>query len=497
MSAIIGGGIASATLTAMSWTPLKDTELFENLIMPWLGFIPIKTKDIQMSRTADVAKSIVIANTASNKEYVSDNVVPHPRTWSINGYLTSLLDLDNLLYVKPTLVLQKHILDHYASDRKTHLFKTPEGEFIDVLISQLSIRQDATYNNAYEVTMELTEFNALVGKMTVLEDAAALANDAMSASLQQWVPILGGALMAVGVTHSTVKSVMVGDNNSIPLTPELSNRQVNELALAQFVDSGDASGFTSPEEANDYIAQYFASRAQGDVSVASMDDITIPDDTDNPIVSQAIRTTSGAYINLLFVWDTVAQSEYDKALVSRDTFRSTYPTWGKDFNEVAANLRLEEPNLEKIDYLKEVSTASSFSDWNTLLSSVQSMAFKFDKFDFTTLELAIINQDLEGTKTEIYNLLFPRLNRYHTKIETMVNNLNDVEANILEAEGNLKWIITFTSDIPGTQPRTVNLETNVLLFPSDDYYSVRVISSKEQIGLQDLGLCDILLEVFV
>lgn len=123
-----------------------------------VGFIPIFSESVNVDRNVDVSAIMLADVTTGKKEYITDNTAPQPRVWSVSGYIKNLVPvLESVLVVKPTLLLQKWLLDYYAQKRTTIPFRDEAGDIIEVVIKQVSFSYDAKATNAYSVRLVLQE----------------------------------------------------------------------------------------------------------------------------------------------------------------------------------------------------------------------------------------------------------------------------------------------------------------------------------------------------
>lgn len=137
---------------------------------PNIEGIPIKSEGQRTSRDIDVSKQMVITQDSSgtgSKEWITDNAAPHPRTWTIRGYITSMSNvIDGLLIIKPTLLLQLHLLDYYAASRRPVWFKAHYSLFYRVLVEHFDYDFDPKIQNAIPVNLTLCEFMSNQGQLS-------------------------------------------------------------------------------------------------------------------------------------------------------------------------------------------------------------------------------------------------------------------------------------------------------------------------------------------
>lgn len=129
------------------------------LAEPNVAGIPISAAKVESNRDIEVSESMVIVQSTKSRKYWTDNAVPRLKEWSIDGYLTVTSTLDAGCLIKPSLQWQAYYLDVCAKSRRPVLFKTNRGEFVKVQITNLHTMEEASYNNAIQITMTLKEYN--------------------------------------------------------------------------------------------------------------------------------------------------------------------------------------------------------------------------------------------------------------------------------------------------------------------------------------------------
>jgi len=182
--------------------------LIEALTNPSLSYIPIYAESVEMKRDAEISTSMIMSQGKSDKSFVTDNVAPYPRVWTIKGYLRSLIPyLEGTLFFKPTLLVQKFMLDKAMMSRKAVVFKTTDGEIVDVLIKNITIIVNPKNQSHVEINVEVQELNYLTADEGSLSDlalsvGAASPTSVLLASL--------GAVPAVSIGAATVVAAAAG-----------------------------------------------------------------------------------------------------------------------------------------------------------------------------------------------------------------------------------------------------------------------------------------------
>lgn len=137
-------------------------DILTALTSPSICYIPIATDSIEEVNEADVAESMVISQLTGSRVYITDNVAPKPKKWVLHGYITELLPiLEDFLTIKPTIVVQRAVLQAAYNSRDLVPFKDNFGNVNDVVISSLRIKSIPDAENAMEVEIQLQEVNLL------------------------------------------------------------------------------------------------------------------------------------------------------------------------------------------------------------------------------------------------------------------------------------------------------------------------------------------------
>ena len=145
-------GIASTSLSELS----QAIKAFSTQVV--LNGIPILTESVKLVHSVDIPSTMVIDETTRNKNFVTDNTAPRPRVWTVSGYLTSLAPtIESYMIIKPTLLLQRKILELAINSRDKVKIKLNTGEIIDVYIQQLSIEDNAKAMNASIINVTVSE----------------------------------------------------------------------------------------------------------------------------------------------------------------------------------------------------------------------------------------------------------------------------------------------------------------------------------------------------
>ena len=160
LSSIAGNNTVASFFTGIASTSLSELsqaiKAFSTQVV--LNGIPILTESVKLVHSVDIPSTMVIDETTRNKNFVTDNTAPRPRVWTVSGYLTSLAPtIESYMIIKPTLLLQRKILELAINSRDKVKIKLNTGEIIDVYIQQLSIEDNAKAMNASIINVTVSE----------------------------------------------------------------------------------------------------------------------------------------------------------------------------------------------------------------------------------------------------------------------------------------------------------------------------------------------------
>lgn len=151
--------MVTGTHDLQSLMPSTFTLINQAMVEPNIAGIPISSPKIETNKDVEVSEQQVILQDYATKQYWTDNAVPRLKEWTVTGYLTSFSPVDSGLIIKPSLTWQIHYLELCADSRRPVLFKTNRNEFVKVQITNLHTIEEASYNNAIEVSISLKEYN--------------------------------------------------------------------------------------------------------------------------------------------------------------------------------------------------------------------------------------------------------------------------------------------------------------------------------------------------
>lgn len=140
----------------------------QTLIDPNLEGIPIRTEQYTVGREVDVSESATIYQAGYTKAYNIHNSIPHLRTFQIRGYISTLMASFGIDYghtLKPSVMLQAQYLDALSTSSLPCMFKTPDNEFVPVLVKAYQLTQDPRALNARSIQLQLVEFKPIETKI--------------------------------------------------------------------------------------------------------------------------------------------------------------------------------------------------------------------------------------------------------------------------------------------------------------------------------------------
>ena len=176
----------------MESTTLGLVQLLRKLLtLPTLAYVPIHLESFINEKEAEVSTQLLISQAIGGKEFVTDNIAPGPRIWTIKGYLKGIPYIEIFNYFMPSLLAQKIILDFAYNSRKPIPFKTTDGEVLDVLIKKRTYIEEPDNMNSVKIELVLQELNYLSVASSI---AGAVTEQAGKKSLFKTASANGAAL---------------------------------------------------------------------------------------------------------------------------------------------------------------------------------------------------------------------------------------------------------------------------------------------------------------
>lgn len=150
--------VSSNPKTAEIMNTITRATLFPNIE----GIVIFAEKE-QCTRKSDVSEHIMVVQAqAAGSNYATDNAVPHPREWTISGYLTTILPSDHFLILKPSISMQRAFLNMCMTARRPVWYKTFDNIFAKVLITNFDYAYDPKSMNTLQVNLQLREYTPYV-----------------------------------------------------------------------------------------------------------------------------------------------------------------------------------------------------------------------------------------------------------------------------------------------------------------------------------------------
>lgn len=149
---------AAVAYTLGKLSPYLQDIWEKTLVLPNIEGVPISTSVMNTTREVEIGEQVMIVQSTTQKQYWTDNAVPKLKEWTLEGYITPALTLDQQYLIKPSLKMQINFLDTCAKSRRPVLFKDNRGEFMFVQITNLQTTEEASYNNAIKVNISLREY---------------------------------------------------------------------------------------------------------------------------------------------------------------------------------------------------------------------------------------------------------------------------------------------------------------------------------------------------
>lgn len=197
----ITAAVAIGTVGSIGTGTDVSRALLEALSNPSLCFVPIYCEEFRRERVAEISTSMIMAQAEGKKQFVTDNTAPHPRTWTMTGYLRSLIPyLESTLLFKPTILLQKFVLDQAMISGEAVPFKTNDGEIVDVLISHLVMTDTPQSQSSVKISATVQEIPYMTSEDLSLEE--------LSTASKASVPVQAIASIGTAATIGTVVQVV-------------------------------------------------------------------------------------------------------------------------------------------------------------------------------------------------------------------------------------------------------------------------------------------------
>ena len=125
-----------------------------------VAVIPLECETSQKSAQAEVSESLVISSEA--KKYVSDNIAPGSKSWTLSGYIAGNKATDQTVYFQPTIKINVDVLWQWFERGAVLIFKDDSSQIYDnVVIKSLQTSLQKEAGNAIAFQMTLKEINVM------------------------------------------------------------------------------------------------------------------------------------------------------------------------------------------------------------------------------------------------------------------------------------------------------------------------------------------------
>ena len=160
--------------------------------------IPLDVETDMEDAAAEVSESLVIST--DSKKFMSDNVAPGSKSWSLSGYLKGIPRLEPTNYFQPFVLLHKDILRNWFKNGAVLIYKDGDSRIHpNVVIKNLKLVRQKECANAAPFSLGLKEINVMETSTADLPDDVNGDPNKIAKSL----PAVGSALgkpLALGMT---------------------------------------------------------------------------------------------------------------------------------------------------------------------------------------------------------------------------------------------------------------------------------------------------------
>lgn len=174
------------------------------LVNPTINGIPIECETYKVIFESDISEQLIITTNllnndlSSNKQYMSDNIAPHPRMWTMSGYIApTFIELSAISPIlQPLLLLKIKQLQTYAQARVPVIFTSKNRQdTLYVAIKSMELNDDPSIMNAQPISIIVKELPVL--NETILTGTVASPSDIGNIASP---PVPLGAISALPLT---------------------------------------------------------------------------------------------------------------------------------------------------------------------------------------------------------------------------------------------------------------------------------------------------------
>lgn len=230
---LTGTNVPVAQLTAPS-----ALRLLKNLLtLPYIGFVPIHTDSFITKRSAEVSTQLIVSQSIGGKEYITDNIAPGPRVWTLKGYISGIPYVELSNWFMPSLTAQKLVIDTWYTSRKPVPFRTTDGEIISVLIKECSFVEEPDNMNTVRIEATLQEINYLTITSSILSGTvkgSLLSNPAVGKAIGLGLQLGTATISFIALNSSTQESTVTEEEE--PILAEADGDRVSQLEVITIPD---------------------------------------------------------------------------------------------------------------------------------------------------------------------------------------------------------------------------------------------------------------------
>ena len=200
---IIEGSRAALSLakTCISTPALINNKI--DLSQGPVAVIPLECETSQKSAQAEVSESLVISSEA--KKYVSDNIAPGSKSWTLSGYIAGNKATDQTVYFQPTIKINVDVLWQWFERGAVLIFKDDSSQIYDnVVIKSLQTSLQKEAGNAIAFQMTLKEINVMETGLSGLIGGISGTLNRVKKSIAQVGSALG-PMASLGTVFSSIR----------------------------------------------------------------------------------------------------------------------------------------------------------------------------------------------------------------------------------------------------------------------------------------------------
>lgn len=191
----------SLTSALLSGTSAAIAIIQQYIVNPTINGIPIECETYSEANESEISEQLIVS-VGKGKQFVTDNIAPKPRTWTMSGWIApTFLELSALSPVlQPILLLKIRQLRKYFNSRSPVLFTTKNREeFLQVGIKSMVFSSDPSIANRQPISLVIKEMPIINQTLLTGTDASPAALDNVASA-----PVEMGAVGALPITIGDV-----------------------------------------------------------------------------------------------------------------------------------------------------------------------------------------------------------------------------------------------------------------------------------------------------